>query len=215
MTEADVRVLGALIEKEMTTPDYYPLSLNALTAACNQASNRDPVVSYDEDTVSQALDRLRRMSLARSIKRADSRVSKFSHNADETLSLSASEKAILCTLLLRGPQTVGELKVRASRMAPFASTLEVEQVLVTLGRREGAPLVAHLPRRPGQKDGRYAHLLAGEVAAGGAVDPEDSVEQQAAAGDGHLATLKERVEELEKSLADLRSEFAAFRRQFE
>lgn len=134
MTEADVRVLGALIEKEMTTPDYYPLSLNALTAACNQASNRDPVVSYDEDTVSQALDRLRRMSLARSIKRADSRVSKFSHNADETLSLSASEKAILCTLLLRGPQTVGELKVRASRMAPFASTLEVEQVLSTLGK---------------------------------------------------------------------------------
>lgn len=215
LSDVDVRVLGSLMEKEVTTPDYYPLSLNALTTACNQTLNRDPVVNYEESAVSAALDHLRRMSLARSIKRVDSRVTKFSHNADETLNLSAREKAVLCTLMLRGPQTMGELKSRASRMAELATAAEVEAVLESLAQREGVPLVTHLPRRAGQKEGRYAHLLSGDVPMEVNEPGNDPASSSAVGGVDRVAALEEKVEELKREVADLRTQLEGFRRQFE
>src|SRR5207249_6998966 len=145
------------IEKEGTTPEYYPLSLNALTLACNQKTNRDPVVSYDEDTVSDALDSLRAKRLARPAS-AHSRVAKYEHSILEVFNLGRRELALLCTLMLRGPQTVGELRDRSSRMRAFPDMEEVESCLETLIRWEPQPLAVKLPRQPGTKEPRYMHL---------------------------------------------------------
>src|SRR5215216_3100923 len=163
LNDVDVRVLGALIEKEITTPENYPLSLNALTNACNQTSNRDPVVKFEETTVKAGVDRLRKYSLVRSIQRVDSRVMKYTHLMGEAMGLERPQLAAMCVLMLRGPQTVGEIRTRGSRLFEFQSLEEVEATLNSLMGKTASPLVTRLPRQPGQKEARYAHLLSGEV----------------------------------------------------
>jgi uncharacterized protein YceH (UPF0502 family) len=162
---AELRVLGALIEKEITTPDYYPLSLNALQAACNQTSNRNPVVHYDEPTVARAAESLRDKKVLHVIDRGESRVTKYRHVVYEALDLGRPAVAVLCVLLLRGPQTVGEIRTRSNRLYDFSSLEEVEATLNSLASAQ-PPLVVSLPRQAGQKEIRYAHLLGGDVPAG-------------------------------------------------
>jgi uncharacterized protein YceH (UPF0502 family) len=162
LTAAEIRVLGCLLEKQRTTPDYYPLTLNALRAACNQSTNRDPVVAYDEATIRDAITRLNRRRWARLSSGAGSRTSKYRHLLDEALTSAPDELAILCVLMLRGAQTPGELKGRTERLRPFADLAAVHDTLQTLIERE---LVAELPRRPGQKEERYAHRLSDDDAA--------------------------------------------------
>lgn len=164
LTETEARVLGALIEKELTTPDYYPLTLNHLVAACNQKNNRSPVTAYDEKTVLRALDSLRTAKLARFIGQAGARVPKYAHNSAETLPLPDAETALLCVLLLRGPQTAGELKNRCERLFTFASVEETEALLSEMSERGEEALLCRLPRQPGRRECRYAHLLCGAPA---------------------------------------------------
>lgn len=211
LTDVEVRVVGSLIEKEMTTPDYYPLSLNALTNACNQSSNRDPIVQYDEATVARAIETLRARSLVRAIQQSGSRVMKYRHLVGETMDLDTRQTAVLGVLMLRGPQTLAELRTRGSRLVPFESLEDVETTLNELIAREAAALVARLPRRAGQKEARYAHMLAGEVA----FDTPDSADTRAPAGAERIGALEEAMEELRKEVADLRSQLEAFRKQFE
>jgi uncharacterized protein YceH (UPF0502 family) len=162
LTAAQARVLGALVEKEVTTPDYYPLSLNALINACNQRSNREPVMDLDEDQVRQALHGLEDLRLAGRARGADGRVTKYEHWLGEAFNFSRAETALLCVLLLRGPQTPGELRGRTERMHRFEEISDVTAGLDKLMQRE-PPLAAILPRQPGTKESRYAHLLAGPV----------------------------------------------------
>src|SRR4030095_11154722 len=163
LTEVDVRVLGSLIEKEITTPDNYPLSLNALMNACNQLSNREPVMQIDEPAVKAGVDRLRRYALVRSIQRADSRVMKYMHLAGDALNLDRPALAVMCLLMLRGPQTIGEIRTRTSRLFDFQSLEQVEATLNDLIARAPSPFVVRLPRHPGHKEVRFCHLLSGEV----------------------------------------------------
>ncbi len=201
LDSSEVRVLGSLMEKEATTPEYYPLSLNALVNACNQKSNRDPVVSYDDDTVMDALDRLREKRLSLTIT-GNGRVHKYAQRISETLNLGRRESAVLCVLLLRGPQTLGEIKDRSERMHNFADLAEMEAVLDKLSGLPDGALVRKLPRQPGQKEQRYTHLLAGEP------------DLEAAAAEA-FAPAPNRVEKLENDLLMLRSEFDELKRRFE
>src|SRR5579871_2398130 len=162
---AEVRVLGSLMEKEIATPEYYPLSLNALVNGCNQKSNREPVVSYDEDTVETALDGLRAKGLASRLSGHDMRVPKHSHRLSEVLNLGRREAAVLCVLMLRGPQTPGELRGRTERLYPFDDLEAVDACLTRLMEWQPEPLVTRLARQTGFKEVRYAHLLSGEPAA--------------------------------------------------
>jgi uncharacterized protein YceH (UPF0502 family) len=197
----EARVLGALIEKEATTPEYYPLSLNALVNACNQKSNRDPVVEYDPDTVQDAVERLREKKLALTIV-GSGRVKKYAQRISETLNLGRRELAVLCTLLLRGPQTLGEVKDRSERMFAFADPAEAEAVLEKLAEWPENPVARKLPRQAGQKEARYAHLLSGEP--------------QAESPAGAPATTQPtRVAQLEQQLQQLRSDFDQLKRRFE
>lgn len=209
LTDADVRVLGALIEKELTTPEHYPLSLNALTNACNQSSNRDPVVQYDEATVKSAVDRLRKYSLVRSIQRADARVMKYMHLMDEAMGLERREIAAMCVLMLRGPQTVGEIRTRGARLFEFPSLDDVEATLNRLIARSPSPLVSRLPRQPGQKEARYVHLLSGMS------DARHEAQVDVPAESDRFADLESIVESLRREVADLRSELGDLRRLFE
>lgn len=202
LSDSEVRVLASLIEKEGTTPEYYPLSLNALTLACNQKTNRDPVVSYDEDTVSEALESLRAKRLVRSA--AGSRVVKYEHSVLEVFNLGRRELALLCTLMLRGPQTVGELRDRSERLRSFSDLEEVEACLETMMRFEAGALVTRLPRQPGTKEPRYLHLLSGAGPRPAQADPEPPV-----------TPLEEQLATLRAELHDLREEFRRFRSQFE
>lgn len=212
LTNADARVLGALIEKQVTTPDYYPLSLHALTAACNQSSNRTPVMSLDEDSVIAATDRLRRQSLVRAIRRNDSRVNKYEQLAGDNLELSARELAVLCVLLLRGPNTLAEVRARTERLAEFDGVTEVETTLTALMEREPEPLVVRLPRQPGQKEVRYAHLLGGEVV----FEASDAhVPVAMAPPPDRMVVLEETMSAMREEIAELRAHFAAFKKQFE
>jgi uncharacterized protein len=204
LNDAEVRVLASLIEKESTTPEYYPLSLNALMLACNQKSNRDPVVSYDENTVHEALESLRGKKLVRSA--AGSRVVKYEHSFLEVFNLGRRELALLCTLMLRGPQTLGELRDRSERMRSFSDLEEVEACLEGLMRLEPRALVKRLARQPGTKEPRYMHLLTGDT------EPPIPPIRQAAEG---ATSLEEQVESLRRELHELREEFSRFRRQFE
>ena len=215
LTDADVRVLGALIEKQVTTPDNYPLSLNALIAACNQSSNRHPVVAYDEETVLAAVQRLRRASLVRAIQRSDSRVTKYEHIATDTLDLSSNELGLICVLLLRGPNTIGELRTRTERLAKFESLADVETTLNALIERERDPLVARLPRRAGQKEVRFAHLLSGELAADNADAQDPAAPLTRQPSDGRIAALEQVVGELRSEIGDMRQQLQEFRKQFE
>jgi uncharacterized protein len=191
---AEIRVLGCLIEKQRTTPDVYPLSLNALRLACNQATNRDPVVDYDEPAIREALQRLSRRGWARLASGAGSRAIKYRHLLDEALDLVPSELAVLTVLMLRGPQTLGELKSRTDRLYRFGS---LEDVATTLGRLSDRELVARLPRRPGQKEERYEQLLGG-------ADEHRGEDVPGATDSDRVAELELRIERLEQELAALR-----------
>jgi uncharacterized protein YceH (UPF0502 family) len=195
---AEIRVLGCLIEKQRTTPDVYPLSLNALRAACNQSTNRDPVVEWDESTIRPALDRLSRRRWARLASGRGSRAVKYRHLLDEALSLSPAELSLLAVLMLRGPQTPGELRQRVERLYSFGSGEELEAALEALAARE---LLRRLERRPGQKEARYVQLLGG-----GAGDAAEATPSAAPAD-----PLEERVARLEAEVADLRAAVDAWR----
>jgi uncharacterized protein YceH (UPF0502 family) len=213
LNEAEIRVLGSLIEKDITTPEYYPLSLNALTNACNQINNRDPVVDYGEQTVSRAIDSLRTKRLAFALTGAESRVLKFGHKATETLELPRPELSVLCVLLLRGPQTVGEIRGRTGRMHEFKSLEEVQAVLQALASRP-EPLVTVLPRQAGTKEPRYAQLLGGAIATA-PVAAEPPAPEPAAVDSEKIARLEAEIATLRSEVAGLKQQFAEFRKQFE
>ena len=211
LDEAEVRVLGALMEKEVTTPEYYPLSLNALVNACNQKSNREPVVTYDEDTVETALDGLRAKGLATRVSGHDMRVPKHAHRLAEVVNLGRREAAVLCVLMLRGPQTVGELRGRSERLFAFDDLEAVDACLARLMEWQPDPLATRLPRQAGFKETRYAHLLSGEPPAQPVAAPPVVRETR----DDSIAQLRASVDRLEKEFEELRRQFAEFRRQFE
>ena len=214
LDEVEVRVLGALLEKEITTPEYYPLSLNALINACNQKSNRDPVMALDESGVRSALESLNEKNLAGQASSADSRVPKYIHHLQEVFNFDRRESAVLCVLLLRGPQTPGELRGRTERMYRFDDLSVVESALHHLMERE-PPLVLKLPRQPGTKESRYAHLLAGELeewSAPAEAQPATSIVGQ---DDERITRLETELEDLRREVADLRRQLNDFRRQFE
>ncbi len=215
LKELEARVLGALLEKEITTPDYYPLSLNALVNACNQKSNRDPVMNLEEDAVREALRVLQDNSLARSVSAADSRVTKYEHRLQEAFNFDRREAAIFCELLLRGPQTPGELRSRAERMHHFDEIGEVQSTLQRLMNREPA-LVKVLARQPGTKESRYAHLLSGDVEAAAATNANDSPAPVMADNKDkdRIAQLETELAALRADVADLKQQLAIFRRQF-
>jgi uncharacterized protein YceH (UPF0502 family) len=213
LNSVEVRVLGALIEKEITTPEYYPMTLNALVNACNQKSNREPVVSYDDDSVEEAVESLRHKKLTYVITGAGMRVPKYSHRLGESLNLGRREVALLCVLMLRGHQTLGELRDRTERMHSFADLEEVESCLDHLAQME-PPLVKKLPRQPGTKEPRYCHLLSGDVQPaepGREMEPERRVPMSA----DRMASLEAQVASLWEEVEDLKRQFAEFRRQFE
>ena len=209
LNAVEARILGALIEKDITTPDYYPLSLNALVNACNQRSNREPVMELTEDAVRDALHSLQDKRFAGPASGADSRVAKYEHRFQEVLNLNRRETAVLCVLLLRGPQTPGELRGRTERLHRFEDLDEVQATLQRLIEHD-PPLAAMLPRQPGTKESRYAHLLSGDVEtyqpSPPAAPPHD--------GD-RLARLEDEVGELRRKIGDLEQQLAGFRRQFE
>ena len=206
LTAAQARVLGALVEKEVTTPDYYPLSLNALINACNQRSNREPVMDLDEEAVRQALHGLEDQRLAGRARGADGRVAKYEHWLGEAFNFSRAETALICVLLLRGPQTPGELRGRTERLHRFDEIGEVLAGLQKLMERE-PPLVAVLPRQPGTKESRYAHLLSGPVESAAFAAESALVRREAGEDSGH----EERIARLEAAVAELRQEIAALR----
>jgi len=215
LTEVEVRVLGSLVEKDITTPDYYPLSLNALVNACNQKNNRDPVMSLDENTVRDALTALQQNRLAGPASGADSRVTKYEHRLQEVFNFDRREIAVLCVLLLRGPQTPGELRGRAERMYRFEALDDVE---ATLQRLIDRGLAKILPRQPGTKESRYTHLLAGEKESWASAEPPSTaaVGPRSSSGDSErIARLEEQVAALEREIAELKQQLAAFRGQFE
>jgi uncharacterized protein len=215
LSETEVRVLGALVEKESTTPEYYPLSLNALVNACNQKSNRDPVMNLDEDAVRKALRSLADEYLVRSAS-GDSRVAKYEHRLNELYNFHRHEVAVLCVLLLRGPQTPGELRTRCERMYAFEDLDAVHSALNLLMRRE-PPLVKVLPRQQGTKESRFMHLLSGDVApATKAEAGSDLADETVTSGQAErIAQLETEVSELRRDLETLREQFAAFRKQFQ
>jgi uncharacterized protein YceH (UPF0502 family) len=198
LTPPEQRVLGCLIEKRWTTPETYPLSLNALRLACNQSTNRDPVTTYDESTVREAAQRLSRYGLARLASGHNSRSVKYRHLAEEALGLGREELAVLAVLLLRGVQTPGELKARSERLAPLSSLAEVERVLDTLAERGFA---RHIPRRPGQKEDRVEHLL-GTAGAPPTEGPTDAAPAASPSGVGELNARVERLEAEVKGLGE-------------
>lgn len=212
LNETEVRVLGSLIEKELTTPEYYPLSLNALVNACNQKSNRDPVLNLDETEVMKALDSLRFKQLA-ILSGAGGRVSKYRHALVEKFRFGPAELAVLCELLVRGPQTVGELRTRCERMASFPDLAAVEAVLDELAERT-PPLVTKLPRQPGRKESRYCHLFSGEPDLE-ALDAAASAEAPRPRSDEEIAKLEAEVAQLRQEMAELRQLVADFRKEFE
>jgi uncharacterized protein YceH (UPF0502 family) len=214
LTEVEARILGALIEKQLTTPEYYPLTLNALVNACNQKNNREPVVSYDEKTVADALENLRDRNLVYVFYGSTSRVPKYKHMLPSVYELNEPETAIMCEMLLRGPQTLGELRGRCERLHQFSSLGEVQETLDGLMRRED-PLVVRLPVQPGRKEARFAHLLHGEIDLD-AIAAAPTIRAPRGALDA------ERIEKLEGEVTDLRGEmeslkqtFDEFRKQFE
>ncbi len=214
LTETEVRVLGSLIEKDISTPEYYPLSLNALLNACNQKTNRDPMMQLDEDAVRDALEGLQQRRMAGPARGADSRVTKYEQRLQEVFNFTRPEIAVLCVLLLRGPQTPGELRGRAERLHRFEALDDVQSALQKLMQRE-PPLAKVLPRQPGTKESRYTHLFAGDV-----VDLEAPVHTSAAVernpGDvDRIARLEEEVAKLRREVGDVKDQLERFRRQFE
>jgi uncharacterized protein len=220
LTEVETRVLGSLVEKDITTPDYYPLSLNALVNACNQKNNRDPVMTLDEAAVRQALNTLQEKRFAGPAGGVDSRVPKFEHRLQEVFNFDRREIAIVCVLLLRGAQTPGELRGRTDRMYHFEALEDLVSTLERLAQREPA-LVSILPRQPGTKESRYMHLFSGVLPEQTNVAPltvtraPSSMASRANSEDERLTKLEEEVSRLRADLSDVRQQLSAFRKQFE
>jgi uncharacterized protein len=214
LSDIEARVLASLVEKQLTTPEYYPLTLNSLTTACNQKNNRNPVTSYTEDQVAQGLERLREKNLAYVFYGSTSRVPKYKHVLPEVMHLNAAETALICVLLLRGPQTPGELRGNSSRMHEFSGLEEIEETLNGLMNHDGEPLVVRLPRQVGQKETRFAHLLSGEVAVEEVLEAAPVRRASAPASD-RVANLEEEVAALKEKFEDLTQQFQEFKKQFE
>ena len=218
LSAPEARVLGCLLEKQVTTPEYYPLTLHALVAACNQKSNRDPVVEYDDKTVLRALDLLREKKLSILHYVAGGRVPKYEHRLDGMFDFTEEQRGILCVLLLRGAQTAGELKGRTGRLCSFSSPGEVEKALGTLLGHESGPFVMQLPVQPGSREPRYVHLFEGTPDPALFVVqpmPRESARQDLEAEESRFAAMEAAIEEVRQELAAVRAEFAAFRKQFE
>jgi uncharacterized protein len=216
LNDVETRVLGSLVEKDVTTPDYYPLSLNALVNACNQKNNRDPVMHLQEDAVQEALSTLQDKRLAGPTSSADSRVTKYEHRLQEAFNFTRGETAVLCVLLLRGPQTPGELRGRTERMHRFEDLTEVQSTLQRLMQHD-PPLVRVIPRQPGTKESRYKHLLARDVedAADVAQAPSSALVASNSQDTDRITHLENVVSDLRKEVADLKQQLASFRKQFE
>ena len=210
LTPEESRVLGCLVEKAITTPDYYPLTLNSLVSACNQKSSREPVVEYAESDVLTAIDGLKEKQLATRITGADARVPRYRQVMADALRLNQPQLVALTVLMLRGAQTVGEIRGRTGRMHEFESLQEVEETLQELATREPHPLVVQLPRRSGEKEARWAHLLSGQPE----LDMSDVSEAPVPARGARVEELEARVAALEEELTALREEFQKFREQF-
>lgn len=210
LTEIEARIVGALVEKQLTTPEYYPLTLNALVAACNQKTNREPVTNYDESSVSRTLDDLRDKNIVYVFYGSTSRVPKYKHMLPQVYELEPSETAVLCVLMLRGPQTIGELRERTGRLYDFRDLNDVNETLEALTKRD-EPLLTRLPLAPGQKEARYAHLLSGEVTS--YTPPERT--SRGSASDEKFEKLEQEIETLKTELAAFRQEFEDFKKQFE
>jgi uncharacterized protein YceH (UPF0502 family) len=214
LSDIECRILGALIEKQLTTPEYYPLTLNSLTAACNQKNNRDPVVSYDENTVAAALEELRDRNLVYVFYGSTSRVPKYKHMVPSVYELEPSEVAVMCVMMLRGPQTLGELRERSSRLHQFSGLGEVQETLDGLIRRD-EPLVMRLERQPGQKEARFAHLLSGEIDVEAFAAAQASRASRGGADHEKVEKLEEEIAALRIEIEELKQTFEEFRRQFE
>jgi hypothetical protein len=213
----EARILGVLIEKQLSTPEYYPLTLNALINACNQKSNRDPVMSLDEAVVVGALDSLRKQHLVWQIMTHGSRTPKYEHNMKDVAAFSEGQLAVLCELMLRGPQTIGELRTRTARLTEFYGLSDVEHTLKKLMSDESGPFVVQLSRRPGHKECRYAHLFC-EVDASEDADESPANEpltRKADADYRRIDILEKKVDELQTALSDLRDQFLEFKRELE
>lgn len=217
LNSAEVRVLGALIEKQMTVPEYYPLTLNALTAACNQKNNRSPLVAFGDKDVVRTLDSLRDKHLAFSVDTAGSRVPKYSHNFQKHFTLSNHQTALLCELMLRGPQTLGELRTRGERFGETHTLPDVEAALEALATSTEGPFVAKLPREPGCRECRYTHLFSGPVnfAPEAVPPPPEPATVEVRAENERLNALEAEIQTLHKDMESLRQQFSQFKRQFE
>jgi len=214
LNEYELRVVGALVEKSIATPDYYPMTLNALVNACNQKNHRDPVTSYDEATVVRALDSLREKKLAYTFHGSDSRVPKYGHLFNKSYELNEAENAVMTVLALRGPQTPGELRSRTAHLHNFDNLPEVETTLHNLSLRE-SPLVVKLPRLPNSRESRFAHLLSGDINIEEFAVAEKSEASSSRGGNERILKLEEEVIFLRQKLADLEAQFAEFKKQFE
>ncbi len=215
LNDVEVRVLATLVEKQVTTPEYYPLTLNSLTLACNQKNNRQPVTSYNESTVMEAVESLREKNLAYVFYGSNSRVPKYKHVMPEVLHLSMQEMAVMCVLMLRGPQTLGELKDRGARFYEFSNLEEVEETLNKLSSMEPYPLVVRLPRQAGQKEARVAHLLGGEVKVEALSEAESPRRVSRANEAERVSVLEQQVEALRAEVNTLQQQFVEFKKQFE
>lgn len=216
LNEYELRALGALVEKQIATPDYYPMTLNALVNACNQKNHRDPVVAYDEATVAKALETLREKNLAYVFHGSEARAPKYGHLFPKAFDLSEAEVPLMSVLILRGPQTPGELRSRSQHLRAFESLAEVETLLQGLSLRD-EPLIVKLPRQPNSRESRFAHLLGGpvEMEQIEAAPRASASVQQSQAGNEKIARLEEEVAALRLELSELKQQFAEFRKQFE
>lgn len=212
LTEEEVRVLGSLIEKQVTTPEYYPLTMKALVAACNQRSNRHPVVSYDEQIADRAMNGLRDKKLGWVIKKSDSRVLKYGHIFPEVFHLTPPQTAAMCVLMLRGPLTPGEIRSTAGRLYDFKDLAEVDDTLNALINNEQGSMIVMIARQPGQKEARYAHLLAGEIDVN---EIQSSAPYYQPASGSGLSVLEEEIAGLRREIQELRDEFYEFKKQFD
>lgn len=214
LTETEVRVVGSLVEKQLTTPEYYPLTLNALTAACNQKSNRDPVMSLSETEIMAAVDRLRDENLVYLFYGSGSRTVKYKHMLPSVYELDAAGTAVMAVLMLRGPQTIGEIRERSGRMHEFGDLNEVQATLDDLSRRD-EPLIVKLDRQPGQKEARYAHLLSGPVDVTKLAAAAERTSSAGSASNDRIEKLETEVERLSSELAEFKAVFDEFRKQFD
>ena len=216
LNEIEVRVLGSLVEKQVTTPEYYPLTLNSLTLACNQKNNRYPITSYNETAVAAALETLREKNLVYVFYGSTSRVPKYKHVVPEVLRLDQAQVALICVLLLRGPQTIGELRGNGSRLYEFSGLEEVETKLNSLMSREPEPLVVRLERQPSQKEVRFAHLLSGEVSVEASAEREYQPRtSRISPGESRVTLLEQEMESLKAEIRSLQQQFDNFKKQFE